>query len=70
MKNIRYKCGYSRQFVANKLGLCPDYFTQIESGRGAMPMWRAKQLAILYNCEPNEIMRIWSDLNEKRREKS
>lgn len=64
MRNLRAKSGYNRHFIAEKLRICPDYFSQIEAGRGAMPIKRAKVLAKLYNCPLDEILETWRDLHD------
>lgn len=65
LRILRNKAGYTRKYVALKLGIHPRYFNRIENGEGAMSKSRAEILGELYNINKHDIMKIWRAENER-----
>jgi len=52
IRSLRHSKGYSQDYVAAKLNISQNTYSKIESGQTKLTVDRAKQIADLYEIEP------------------
>lgn len=55
LREIRESKGLKREFVAKKLGVCPDHLNVIERGKSLLNLLQIKKLSQIYNIPFGEL---------------